>query len=90
MQFFGRVDYTVLLCPDFPGSRFAGWCFDSKEAAGNTLIVHGHSLYFKTFFQMYLGKNVDHVAKKKKIVNAGECFLAKVGVGCLIRTLTFL
>eukprot|EP00282_Hemiselmis_andersenii_P014404 CAMPEP_0114137502 /NCGR_PEP_ID=MMETSP0043_2-20121206/15808_1 /TAXON_ID=464988 /ORGANISM="Hemiselmis andersenii, Strain CCMP644" /LENGTH=351 /DNA_ID=CAMNT_0001231379 /DNA_START=14 /DNA_END=1069 /DNA_ORIENTATION=+ len=52
-------------------SRFASWCFDSKEAAGNTVIVSGHSLYFKTFFQMYLGRGVDHIAKKKKIVNAG-------------------
>mmetsp|Transcript_42232 Transcript_42232/g.105549 ORF Transcript_42232/g.105549 Transcript_42232/m.105549 type:complete len:352 (+) Transcript_42232:67-1122(+) len=52
-------------------ARFAGWCFDSKEASGNTIIVSGHSLYFKTFFQMYLGRNVDHISKKKKIVNAG-------------------
>eukprot|EP00285_Hemiselmis_virescens_P004317 CAMPEP_0173414456 /NCGR_PEP_ID=MMETSP1356-20130122/84337_1 /TAXON_ID=77927 ORGANISM="Hemiselmis virescens, Strain PCC157" /NCGR_SAMPLE_ID=MMETSP1356 /ASSEMBLY_ACC=CAM_ASM_000847 /LENGTH=350 /DNA_ID=CAMNT_0014376639 /DNA_START=34 /DNA_END=1086 /DNA_ORIENTATION=- len=52
-------------------ARFAGWCFDAKEASGSTIIVSGHSLYFKTFFQMYLGRSVDHVCKKKKIVNAG-------------------
>lgn len=33
-------------------SRFAGWCFDSKDAAGKVIIVNGHSLYFKSFFQM--------------------------------------
>ena len=35
-------------------SRFAGWCFDSKDAAGKVIIVSGHSLYFKNFFQMWV------------------------------------
>eukprot|EP00281_Chroomonas_sp_CCMP1168_P033158 CAMPEP_0206244836 /NCGR_PEP_ID=MMETSP0047_2-20121206/18375_1 /ASSEMBLY_ACC=CAM_ASM_000192 /TAXON_ID=195065 /ORGANISM="Chroomonas mesostigmatica_cf, Strain CCMP1168" /LENGTH=348 /DNA_ID=CAMNT_0053670093 /DNA_START=57 /DNA_END=1103 /DNA_ORIENTATION=+ len=52
-------------------TRFAEWLHTSKEAQGHTVIVGGHSLYFKTFFQCYVGKSIDHISKKKKIVNGG-------------------
>jgi len=39
-----------------------------KEKA---VIVAGHSLWFRSFFRTYLPFTVEHVAKKKKIVNGG-------------------
>jgi len=53
--------------------RFSSWCFDSPytKSGENTIIVNGHSLYFKTFFNTFLPRNQEHDAKKKKIVNTG-------------------
>jgi hypothetical protein len=36
-----------------------------------SVIVAGHSLWFRSFFQTYLPMNNTHVAKKKKLVNGG-------------------
>lgn len=35
------------------------------------VIVGGHSLWFRSFFQNFLPFNVKHVSKEKKIVNGG-------------------
>ena len=35
------------------------------------IIVGGHSLWFKSFFVNFMPSNVNHVSKKKKIVNGG-------------------
>ena len=35
------------------------------------IIVGGHSLWFKSFFENFLPFSVSHVCKKKKIVNGG-------------------
>ncbi len=35
------------------------------------LIVAGHSLWFRSFFQTFLPRNFDHVSKKKKLINGG-------------------
>jgi len=53
--------------------RFSDWCFDSPETKGGdvTVVVSGHSLFFRTFFQAYLSRTSDHEAKKKKIINGG-------------------
>lgn len=53
--------------------RFVGWCFDSPQTKGGdvTIIVSGHSLFFRTLFQAYLGRGVEHEGKKLKIVNGG-------------------
>jgi hypothetical protein len=47
---------------------FNDWAFRRSES---TIIVGGHSLWFKHFFQTYLPFDVDHISKKQKIVNSG-------------------
>ena len=47
---------------------FAAWAAKRKES---TIIVAGHSLWFKEFFKLYLPRAADHTCKKKKIVNCG-------------------
>ena len=47
---------------------FAAWAAKRNES---TIIVAGHSLWFKEFFKLYLPKAADHTCKKKKIVNCG-------------------
>jgi hypothetical protein len=56
----------------FPGYArihdFAQWASERPE---RTIIVAGHSLWFRSFFQCLLPPSSDHIAKKRKIVNAG-------------------
>jgi len=56
----------------FTGARrlddFAHWATTRHE---RTIVVCGHSLWFRNFFQLYLPKDVDHAGKKRKIVNCG-------------------
>lgn len=56
----------------FTGARrlhdFVRWAADRPES---TIIVGGHSLWFKSFFQMFLRPEIDHPSKKRKIVNCG-------------------
>ena len=47
---------------------FAQWASERPES---TLIIGGHSLWFRSFFQCFLPPTVDHVSKKRKIVNCG-------------------
>jgi hypothetical protein len=47
---------------------FNDWAFKRSESA---VIVGGHSLWFKHFFQVYLPFSSTHVAKTQKIVNTG-------------------
>mmetsp|Transcript_22625 Transcript_22625/g.27311 ORF Transcript_22625/g.27311 Transcript_22625/m.27311 type:complete len:351 (-) Transcript_22625:480-1532(-) len=47
---------------------FAEWSMTCKE---DTIIVTGHSLWFKQFFATYLPSSSDHNAKKKKMSNCG-------------------
>lgn len=37
----------------------------------DSLIVSGHSLWFRSFFRTYLPRDVEHVSKKKKLINGG-------------------
>ena len=46
---------------------FAQWLFNQKES---TIVAAGHSLYFKSFLNVYLPKSFDHVCKKKKMRNS--------------------
>jgi len=48
----------------------------------DTVICAGHSFWFRSFFRTYLPYKVDHIAKRKKIVNGGvvKFTLTKVGV----------
>lgn len=47
---------------------FNEWVFLRKESA---VVVGGHSLWFKHFFQTFLPFSSEHTAKKQKIVNSG-------------------
>ena len=47
---------------------FNAWVFSRPE---DTIIVGGHSLWFKSFFQTYVPHTADLESKKKKIVNSG-------------------
>lgn len=53
-------------------AEFANWLFDSKETIGkDTIIVAGHSLYFRNFIRTYLPADSNFIGKNKKIVNCG-------------------
>lgn len=50
--------------------QFASTIFrDSPQK--DYILVTGHSLWFRCFFQTYLSYDVEHIAKKKKIRNGG-------------------
>jgi hypothetical protein len=44
---------------------------DDTLATKDAIIAAGHSLWFRTFFQLYLPHSSTHVCKKKKIKNGG-------------------
>ena len=46
--------------------QFAKWAMDRPE---ETVIVGGHSLYFRFFFQTFLPLSSTHIAKKDKMGN---------------------
>ena len=47
---------------------FAAWAMKRPE---NIIVVGGHSLWFKYFFQTFLPHKSDHEAKRMKITNSG-------------------
>ncbi|MDC3321455.1 hypothetical protein OAV88_02525 [bacterium] len=47
---------------------FNEWVFKRNE---DTIIVGGHSLWFKQYYRCFLPRNSDHESKKYKMVNAG-------------------
>mmetsp|Transcript_23581 Transcript_23581/g.34278 ORF Transcript_23581/g.34278 Transcript_23581/m.34278 type:complete len:360 (-) Transcript_23581:179-1258(-) len=47
----------------------------SSDVEESYVIVGGHSIWFRTFFKTFLPYGVDHVSKKKKIVNCGAVAL---------------
>jgi hypothetical protein len=49
---------------------FCDFCF-SPSVTEDYVIVGGHSIWFRSFFKTFLPYEVDHVGKKKKIVNCG-------------------
>ena len=44
----------------------------SESIQKDAVVVAGHSLWFRSFFQTYMPHSVEHIAKKKKMVN-GAC-----------------
>jgi hypothetical protein len=48
--------------------EFNKWAFECEE---DTIIVGGHSLWFKSYFNLYLPYNSTHKAKTEKITNSG-------------------
>jgi len=53
--------------------RMSAFCDDifSDTLKEKYIIVGGHSIWFRSFFRTFLPYDVDHVSKKRKIVNAG-------------------
>jgi hypothetical protein len=47
---------------------FNKWAMESEE---DTIIVGGHSLWFKQFFNLYLPFDCAHRSKKEKLTNSG-------------------
>lgn len=53
-------------------TEFCNWLFTSDEAKDvDTVILGGHSLWFREFFKTYLPHSSKHDGKRKKIVNCG-------------------
>lgn len=48
--------------------EFCDYVFTLKEGH---IICGGHSIWYRSFFRSYLPYSMDHIAKKKKIVNCG-------------------
>lgn len=57
---------------DRPGFQrlhdFANWAAERPEG---TIVVAGHSLWFRSFCQVFLPAASDHPSKRRKIVNCG-------------------
>jgi len=66
---------------------FVNWAFESNA---KTIIVCGHSLWFRSFFKVFMPHQSKHVAKQKKMVNAGAVgfTLSKRGGCYLVRPAT--
>ena len=50
---------------------FCDWCFEEGKDRGEYVVVGGHSLYFRTFFRVFLPRGVAGDMKAKKIANGG-------------------
>lgn len=48
--------------------HFADWAFSRPE---HTIIIGGHSLWFRTFFKVFLSASDPHIAKTNKMANGG-------------------
>lgn len=74
-----RGNKAVRVHPKHRLTRFAAFCFGDEQVGGldglrkdgARVIVAGHSLWFKTFFRMFVDKGTPHLAKEKKISNSG-------------------
>ncbi|KAL9190511.1 hypothetical protein ACHAXT_000217 [Thalassiosira profunda] len=52
-------------------NQFAEDVFDDSKLPFETIIATGHSLFFRSFFQVFLPRGTEHISKKKKLVNGG-------------------
>ena len=65
---------------------FASDVFDDDRLPRPNVIAVGHSLFFRSFFRLYMPRGTEHVAKEKKLVNGGAVMVtlreaSKVGGG---------
>ena len=51
--------------------QFCADVFDESKCPKPTIIAAGHSLFFRSMFRVFLPRGVEHVGKKKKLVNGG-------------------
>ena len=49
--------------------EFSKICFE--DISKDTIVAAGHSLWFRSFFRTYLPHSLEHISKKKKLVNGG-------------------
>jgi hypothetical protein len=50
--------------------EFAKWCFEKEQDGKDTIIVGGHSLYFKYFFKQYVMDGTPmHISQENKMHN---------------------
>jgi broad specificity phosphatase PhoE len=76
---FSKVDHSMFKGNKHIGSKglhrmqdFVNDVFSSADTKGvKTVVVGGHSLWFKSFFDVYLPKQQNHVSRKKKMKNCG-------------------
>ena len=62
-------------------NEFCNWAFNSDAArTSSTIILGGHSLWFREFFKSYLPHKANHEAKTKKIVNCGIVAFDLIGL----------
>jgi broad specificity phosphatase PhoE len=75
-----RGNKAILADPCRRLARFAAFCFGDEMVGGipclqdqrqGTVIAAGHSLWFRTFFRVYMDKRIQHPSKEGKISNAG-------------------
>lgn len=52
-------------------NQFCNDVFDSKKLPKDVVIAAGHSLFYRSIFQVYLPRETEHISKKKKLVNGG-------------------
>jgi len=52
-------------------NQFCVDLFDDTKLPKDTVICAGHSLFFRSFFQVFLPREFEHISKKKKLVNGG-------------------
>ncbi|KAL7529334.1 hypothetical protein ACHAWF_002941 [Thalassiosira exigua] len=53
--------------------RLNQFCADvfSSKLPEDVIVATGHSLFYRSFFQVFLPRRAEHVSKKKKMVNGG-------------------
>eukprot|EP00581_Thalassiosira_minuscula_P004586 CAMPEP_0183743758 /NCGR_PEP_ID=MMETSP0737-20130205/65381_1 /TAXON_ID=385413 /ORGANISM="Thalassiosira miniscula, Strain CCMP1093" /LENGTH=478 /DNA_ID=CAMNT_0025979387 /DNA_START=508 /DNA_END=1945 /DNA_ORIENTATION=+ len=51
--------------------QFCHDIFDNAKLPKDVIIATGHSLFFRSVFQVYLPRGYEHISKKKKLVNGG-------------------
>lgn len=52
--------------------QFCADVFDDAKLPKSNIIAVGHSLFFRSFFRVYLPRGFEHIAKEKKLVNGGS------------------
>ena len=55
--------------------QFCADVFDDDKLPKNAVIAAGHSLFYRSIFQVFLPRGVEHVSKKKKLVNGGTVMM---------------
>jgi len=51
--------------------QFCADVFDPSKIRKDVVIAAGHSLFYRSVFQVYLPRGTKHISKKKKLVNGG-------------------
>ena len=55
--------------------EFVSDVFDDDRLPRNNVVAVGHSLFFRSFFRVYMPRGTKHIAKEKKLVNGGAVML---------------